>query len=42
LLGESIAWDVGKRYVDLYQTGSTTKVASVLLTVCEHNADTCS
>jgi prepilin-type N-terminal cleavage/methylation domain-containing protein len=41
LLGKTIAWDVGKRFVDVYQNGSSTRVASVLLTVCEHNVSTC-
>lgn len=40
--GTDVAWDVGKRYVDIYDTGTNAKVASILLTVCAHNVSRCS
>ena len=41
LAGTTVAWDVGKRYVDVYDSFSAAKVATVLLTVCDHNVSTC-
>jgi len=37
LEGRNIPWDVGKRYIDVYDTSTTKQVGAVLLTVCEHN-----
>ncbi|HEX7168233.1 MAG TPA: fibronectin type III domain-containing protein [Acidimicrobiales bacterium] len=42
LTGTSIPWDVGKKYIDIYTTDTNVKVASVLLSVCDHNVSTCS
>lgn len=42
LLGKSVAWDVGKRYINVYQNGIAANVASVLLTVCDFKVTTCS
>jgi prepilin-type N-terminal cleavage/methylation domain-containing protein len=41
LQGTSVPWDVGKRYVDIHDNFTNVKVASVLLTVCDHNVSTC-
>jgi prepilin-type N-terminal cleavage/methylation domain-containing protein len=40
--GTDVAWDVGKRYIDIYDTVTNAKVASILLTVCAHNVSRCS
>ena len=34
-------WDVGSRYIDIFVRGTTTRVGSVLFTVCEHNVRVC-
>lgn len=36
-----IPWDVGKRYVDILDTSTSTKVASILLVICAHNVQRC-
>lgn len=41
LNGRTIAWDVGKRFVDIHDAATNAKVGSVLLTVCEHNVTRC-
>jgi prepilin-type N-terminal cleavage/methylation domain-containing protein len=42
LSGTDIPWDVGKRYVDILDSSTNTKVASILLTVCANNVSRCS
>lgn len=38
---KDVAWDVGRRYIEIIRTADTVKVGAVLLTVCEHNVANC-
>lgn len=40
-LDGDVPWDVGKRYVDILDSSTGTKVASILLIVCAHNVQRC-
>ena len=41
LLGTTITWEVGRRYVDIKRASDNALIGSILVTVCEHNVSRC-